>query len=366
MSLRVSSVWPVVTGCSPRPLYSLTDRVDRSAGGALAVRRAEQSRDERQHEPDHRDHPGHEGGGTGCPGIAEQQAGDEAHRSRDRRSQEGRADDGQLVRCLQQLTLAAVPPHDAVEAGGGDQEHRGRRSRQEGGVIDVSLQIGDAAEALRERHRQQEPEQHLDAGEHHPQLVQELHQLAIVAVVGGLVLVRVRRFRRFRQHDLHGRLVPRAPVWKTRYDGCPAAPSSPSTAFTCGENRCRSSAATSSTEPVTMKLTARAIAVRNARSYRNSLPSAANSSAMPAIRRLRRLPRSEITTSARPVSTQLTDTSTWPCWKRSCTSWKAGLAPCTSSWPAPRIAAASVHSATAQVVTAAGLAARPAARRHPP
>ena len=42
--------------------------------------------------------------------------------------------------------------------------------------------------------------------------------------------------------------------------------SSPSAAFTCGANRCSSSAASSSTEPVTMKEIARVIAVRNARS----------------------------------------------------------------------------------------------------
>ncbi len=91
---------------------------------------------------------------------------------------------------------------------------------------------------------------------------------------------------------------------------------------------------------------ARAIAVRNARSYRNSLASATNSSAIPPARSSPRWRlRSDATTRPRPTITHATDTATCPCWKPSCTA--VATAPSTRSWKAPRIAAASVHSTAA-------------------
>ena len=45
------------------------------------------------------------------------------------------------------------------------------------------LQVGRLLEALRERNGEQEREQHLDAGERHPQLIEELDQLPVDALL---------------------------------------------------------------------------------------------------------------------------------------------------------------------------------------
>ena len=60
-----------------------------------------------------------------------------------------------------------------------DQEDRAGERAEERDHEGVLLHVGDTAEPLRERDGEQEGEEHLDAGERDPQLVQELDQLAV-------------------------------------------------------------------------------------------------------------------------------------------------------------------------------------------
>ena len=82
--------------------------------------------------------------------------------------------------------LGAAPPDDpagnlSVRSG----IPRRRRIRHECGVVQPPLPVADRREALAEWDCQQEPEQHLHAGQRHAKLVVELHQLAIVTLVGA-------------------------------------------------------------------------------------------------------------------------------------------------------------------------------------
>ena len=71
---------------------------------------------------------------------------------------------------------------------------RGRRDHQggadgrskEGDEEDIALKGGDLLPALRERHGQQEREEHLHARQRHTQLVQELDQLSVVPLLRAL------------------------------------------------------------------------------------------------------------------------------------------------------------------------------------
>jgi len=71
--------------------------------------------------------------------------------------------------------------------GGGDQQDRRYRGREEGDEEDVALELGDARPAVRERDGEQEREQHLHAGEHDAELVEELDQLAVEIVLVALL-----------------------------------------------------------------------------------------------------------------------------------------------------------------------------------
>ena len=62
---------------------------------------------------------------------------------------------------------------------GAIQERRAERGERQRGEVRVFLQVVDAPEGLRERRDQQEPEQHLHAGQRHAQLVEQLDQLAV-------------------------------------------------------------------------------------------------------------------------------------------------------------------------------------------
>ena len=60
-----------------------------------------------------------------------------------------------------------------------------RYSRNDGQDLSVGV-VSQPGETLGERHREQEGEQHLDSGQRHPELVQELDQLTVVALVQSL------------------------------------------------------------------------------------------------------------------------------------------------------------------------------------
>jgi hypothetical protein len=53
-------------------------------------------------------------------------------------------------------------------------------------VIDVAVEVAELREAVRERHREQEGEQHLHARQRHTELVEQLDQLSVVTLVGAL------------------------------------------------------------------------------------------------------------------------------------------------------------------------------------
>ena len=104
--------------------------------------------------------------------------------------EEDHADDREDVGDLEQRLLVAVAEADPVVRARGDQEDGSGERAQQRHHVRVSLQLGHLLEALAERHREQEGEEHLHAGERHAQLVEELDQLAV-----DPLLVRLLRHR---------------------------------------------------------------------------------------------------------------------------------------------------------------------------
>ena len=81
---------------------------------------------------------------------------------------------------------------DTIDGGPGDDEIRGNNGPDtlhgdQGDDVDVLLELGHAAEALREGHRQQEPEEDLHARHGHAQLGEELLEVAVQALALRLV-----------------------------------------------------------------------------------------------------------------------------------------------------------------------------------
>jgi hypothetical protein len=76
----------------------------------------------------------------------------------------------------------------------GRDQQRGRDGgEEEGDEEDLLLRLGNPLEPVRERNREQECEEHLHPREHHPELVQELDQLAIELLVPRLARHRADR-----------------------------------------------------------------------------------------------------------------------------------------------------------------------------
>ena len=87
----------------------------------------------------------------------------------------------------QQIVLLVSTEHDAVVRDRrGEQRGRERREQQDGDVQPVLFGI-ERREQVGERHREQEPEQHLHAESGDPQLLEQLGHVAVDAFGFGLV-----------------------------------------------------------------------------------------------------------------------------------------------------------------------------------
>ena len=81
------------------------------------------------------------------------------------------------------MLLVALPPRQAVVGGGRDEQRRGRSRAEEREEVHVLLEVGRLGEALRKGDAEQEREEHLHARQGHAQLVQELDQLPVQALL---------------------------------------------------------------------------------------------------------------------------------------------------------------------------------------
>ncbi len=118
---------------------------------------------------------GHDGGDDPVVDDVGHQEHDRRHSDR----KEDHPDDREDVGDPKQRLLVAVSEADPVVGARRDQEHGAGQSAEERDHVRVALQVRRLLEALRKRDGEQEREQHLDAGERHPQLVEELDQLAV-------------------------------------------------------------------------------------------------------------------------------------------------------------------------------------------
>ncbi len=123
---------------------------------------------------------------SGSP-DAVQEVRDQHERERDRAREGRHAGDRQPRPGLHEIALLVVPEEDAVLDRGRQQQHDGEAGEQQGDEEDDTLELVDLVETGRERDRQQECEQHLDARKHDPQLLQELIEVPVQALLLRLV-----------------------------------------------------------------------------------------------------------------------------------------------------------------------------------
>src|SRR5829696_7839088 len=117
----------------------------------------------------------------------EEEVGDEEDRPGHRERQEADPRDREAVGDPEERLLVALPPADAVIGGRRHQQRQACEREQKRDEVDVLLQVGDALEAVGERHRQEEGEQDLNARERDAELVEELDQLTVEP---GLLVLR--------------------------------------------------------------------------------------------------------------------------------------------------------------------------------
>ena len=142
------------------------------------------------------------------PARAEEEVGDQDHRSDDRQRQDSEAGEHQAVGAHDEELLVLLAEVEPVVNRRCDEQDRGQRGGEQREEVEVLLEARDPQEALVEGHHQQEREQHLDAGQSHAQLGQQLGQVSVDPLVvclgsacvgvrfhkGRLPVSRVRRF----------------------------------------------------------------------------------------------------------------------------------------------------------------------------
>lgn len=79
-----------------------------------------------------------------------------------------------------------TPAYGLVTGAGPDQQRDRHRGQHQAGQVHVTLGAAQPGEANRERQRQQEADQHLHAEAGHPQFLNQLDQVAVIALCPGL------------------------------------------------------------------------------------------------------------------------------------------------------------------------------------
>src|SRR3954447_21781887 len=150
-----------------------------SARASGTGRQAAEVTDQWAHEPQRDDQHPHHGREDPHLGAVVEDVRDEQEGGADRHRQEAEARDQQRVGGLDQPRALGLVEAQPVCRGGRD-EAGGRDSRgEQRHVEDAALEARELREPLRERDREQECEEDLDAGERHAQLVEQLDHLAI-------------------------------------------------------------------------------------------------------------------------------------------------------------------------------------------
>jgi hypothetical protein len=143
---------------------------------------------QRQHRPEHDEHRQHQRRGhhRGRDG-AEEDVGDEHDRAGHRQRQRAQPGDRQPVGDEDEPVLLLVAEGQAVVGGGRDQQRRRDRGQEQCREVGLLVEFADRAEALLERHREQEGEQDLHPGQGDAQLLEELAEVAVEPFLVGLV-----------------------------------------------------------------------------------------------------------------------------------------------------------------------------------
>src|SRR5919204_2098087 len=142
---------------------------------------------ERQAVPQHEEHERDDRGERRRPPDVEDEVRDEENGARDRRREQEQPDDRQVVRDNEHALLVLGTPAEPVVRARRDQERSRDGGEDERGEVDAAVARGQLREAARERHCEQKREQHLHAREGHAELVEELDQLTVDAILRRLV-----------------------------------------------------------------------------------------------------------------------------------------------------------------------------------
>src|SRR4029077_20002744 len=142
---------------------------------------------QRQREPEEGEDEQGQGAGHHRGRGAEEDRRDQRDRAGHRQRQEEKAGDREAVRVEDQFALLLIAEGEAVVSRGGDQQDRRYRRAEQGDEVDSLLEFGDLREVLLKRDREQEGEEHLHARQRHPQLLQQLAEVAVEAVAFALL-----------------------------------------------------------------------------------------------------------------------------------------------------------------------------------
>jgi predicted tellurium resistance membrane protein TerC len=134
---------------------------------------------ERPHEPQHDQQHGDRAGVERDARAAVEDVRDQQDRRDDRDGEEAQPGDHQLVRRLDHVRAVLLVEAQAMHRRRRDEADRRHGRADQRDVEDVALERRCVAEALGERHGQQEAEQQLDAGQRDAQLVQQLDHLPV-------------------------------------------------------------------------------------------------------------------------------------------------------------------------------------------
>ena len=161
----------------------------RATGGVMSsrLRSLDIRRSEPEHEPQPDEHRHRQHDRDRDDRAVEDEVGDEQDDAVHRHRERDEPGEREPARHLDEARLVAAAEHHAVIGGRRDEERRRDRGRQQRAEVHVLLELGHLREALLERDREQEREEDLHARHRDAQLLQELVELAVEALVLGLV-----------------------------------------------------------------------------------------------------------------------------------------------------------------------------------
>src|SRR3954447_406782 len=163
----------------PSPIDALKIRIFKPVTPARSARGQLLPADDRAHVPEAEEGGRHHACADHGSRRTEDKVADQRDGSAHRDRQQQQSHQREVVRDRDQILLLLAPEENAVARGRSDQQDRGQGDADQHAVVELLVEGAQSVEPLGERDRQQEREEHLNPGQRHTKLLEQVGEIPV-------------------------------------------------------------------------------------------------------------------------------------------------------------------------------------------